>query len=229
MTDPYAPPDLPPLAPDERRSRLGYRLSVLGLSVLALVTATLAIGYAYASAEMYGEPDTRAALDLVLVLVLAGIPGVLLGISATLLAGLRGRTLPLWATIPVAVAFMWAATAWQADAGARQHEVDDAVIAAACSQAEISVLDTLGRYGSEYSGAAGQTNGDCSAWIMLPGDDPQAVMADLDARLIGGGWVRGQGDWRSTRWTQGVIAVQVNHLQSSEDETGVEFVVVNAN
>ena len=231
MTDPYAPPNLPELLPpsrDELRGRLGYRLGVLALSVLALVTAALAIGYSFVSAEMYGEPATPVGLDWVLVLVLAGIPGVLLGVAVTLLADLRGRSLPMWATIPVAFAVMWAATAWQADAGARQHEVDDAVISRACSQSEMLVLDALGDYGSEYSGPQGQKNGDCSAWIMVPGDDPKQAMTELGWELGMDGWVLGSGDWRSGVWVRDYVGVRVNHIQSSDGSTGVEFIVVNA-
>lgn len=228
MTDPFAPPVASAIEQLPLRRTRGYRILALLLALLALVAAFTAIAFAYSFAETYGRVSTPADFDWLPVIVLAGFPAVLLGAAITMLAGLRDRSAPLWVTIPLAFAVMWVATGWQADSGARQHEIDDAVIAAACSPAEIAVLDSMSHLGVEYSQAAGQKNGDCSAWIMVRGDDPKAAMDELGGRLFMDGWTLGSGDWRSGVWVKSYVGVRVTHIQSSDGTTGVGLVVVNA-
>ena len=210
-----------------RPRRRGYVALTVIVSVVALAAAVLAVGFAYSFAEMYGEVSTPADFDWLPVLVLAGIPGVLLGAAVTMLARLSGRQAPVWATIPLAFALMWVLTGWQADSGARQHAIDQAVIATACSAEEVTVLDSLRGLGSEYSGAEGQKNGDCSAWVMLGGDDPQPAMASVAARLGTAGWSQRSGDWSDALWVKGSDVVRVTHVQSSEGSTGVGLTVVS--
>ncbi len=228
MTDPYAPPAEPETEQGPLRLNRGYKIRTLAVSVLALAVAATSIGAAYALAETYGEIAAPAGLDWVGVLVLATIPAALLGAAVTMLAPLRDRTAPVWVTMPVAFALMWGATSWQADAGAHQHAIDDAVIAAACSPEEIAVLDSMSSYGIEYSQAQGQKNGDCAAWIMVTGDDPKTAMSWLGWQLGRDGWMLGSGDWRSGVWVGSYVGVRVTHIQSSHGTTGVGLVVVNA-
>lgn len=228
MTDPFASPEIVERTREQRRASLGYKVGALALTVVGLVLAAFVIAASHAVNEMYGELSIPAVLDGGVILVLVGLPAVLLGVAATMVAGVRGRNAPAWITIPVAFALLVSAASWQADAGARQHEADDAVIAAACSQAEISLLVSMSMYGSEFSGAAGQTNGDCSAWIMVAGDDPKTAMTELALHLVTDGWTLGSGDWRSGVWVRDYTVVRVSHIQSSDGTTGVELVAVNA-
>lgn len=226
MTNPFASPEVVEPTREQRRASLGYKAGALALMVVGLVLAALVIAFAYSANEMYGELSITGIRDGVFMLVLLGVPSVLIGVAATMVAGVRGRNAPAWITIPVAAALLLGISWWQADAGARQHEVDDAVIHAACSQSEIMVLGMLGDYGSEYSGPQGQKNGDCSAWIMVPGDDPNVVMTDLALQLTGAGWTLGSGDSSNGVWVRDYTVVRVSHIQSSEGSTGVEFVVL---
>lgn len=228
MADPFAPPVESALEQLPLRRTRGYRILTLVLSLLAITVAVASVAFAYAFAEAYGRVSTPADFDWLPVLVLAGTPGVLLGAAVTMLAGLRDRSAPIWVTIPLAVALMWVATGWQADAGARQHVIDDAVIAAACSPEEIAVLDSMSGYGIEYGAAQGQKNGDCAAWIMVKGDDPKAAMTELGWELGMDGWTLGSGDWRNGVWVKSYVGVRVTHIQSSDGTTGVGLVVVNA-
>ena len=226
MTDPFASPEVVERTREQRRARLGYKVGALALTVVGLVLAGLVIAISYTVNERYGEVSITSVLDGGFMLVLLGVPAILLGVAATMVAGVRGRNAPAWITIPVAAALLLGISWWQADSGARQHEADDAVIHEACSQSEILVLGMLGDYGSEYSGPQGQKNGDCSAWIMVAGDDPNVVMTDLALQLTATGWTLGSGDSRSGVWVRDYTVVRVSHIQSSEGSTGVELVVL---
>lgn len=225
-TQAAAGPPSPMQAPPPR-SR-GFLALTVVVTVLAAAAAVLAVGFSHSFAEMYGEVSTPADFDWLPVIVLAGIPGVLVGAAVTMLARLTGRQAPLWATMPLAIALMWVLTGWQADAGARQHAIDQAIIATACSPADVAVLDSMRGLGTEYSGAAGQKNGDCSAWVMVRGDEPRAAMADVAARLGSDGWSLRSGDWADALWVKGSAVVRVTHIQSSDGSTGVGLVVVSS-
>lgn len=228
MTDPFASPEVVEPTREQRRGSLGYTVGAVALTVVGLVLAALVIFLARTVMEMYGELTITTAVDGVAMLVLLGLSAVLLGVAAAMVAGVLGRSAPVWITIPVAFALLLGATWWQASIGARQHEADDAVIAAACSEAEASVLVSMSVYGSEFSGPAGQKNGDCSARIMVAGDDPKVVMTDLALQLTLDGWTLGSGDSSSGVWVRDYTVVRVSHIQSSEGATDVEFVVVGA-
>ena len=86
---------------------------------------------------------------------------------------------------------------------------------------DVAHVALMGQYGFEFAPAQGDPSGTCAGWIMVAGEDPDAVMATLWTRLASDGWTTSDDDPLDRTWTRDGVVLRVHHIQSSDGTTGI--------
>lgn len=173
----------------------------------------------------YGPSDTGLGWDSTTVALITGyavVSGLLVGSSARWIARMLGRTPPsMWLIAPIVGVLALIAPFAAGWVGEQMWQRDQQAIAAACTAEDVAHVALMGQYGFEFAPAQGDPSGTCAGWIMVAGEDPDAVMATLWTRLASDGWTTSDDDPLDRTWTRDGVVLRVHHIQSSDGTTGI--------
>ena len=204
----------------------GHRTLVL-VAVAATVSVLAALGLTYAVIEENGA-DLGDARGWVLILIVSVVPGLLAAWAVSLGVAATGRPRPSLAVLaPVCVLVMMAAVAGTAALGGRTYDTHQANIATACSSQKVAVLEQFRPYGPDFGTAQGQEDGTCAAYQTYPGEDAQALMANLVGKITADGWTTTDTAWDQKTFTRNGQTVLVSHFWSEDGQTAIRISVVD--
>jgi hypothetical protein len=193
--------------------------------LLTLFVAVMPGLFVYGVITEYGPGDMTVVWDVSTVLTYAayvGVAGLLGAASWWFLRRMSERPPTLtWVAGIVVALVAGLLPVVLAPIAAAQWRADQDTIAGACQPDEVRAVESLRPYGFEGPDAQGQTDGTCSGWVMITGDDRDAVMSTLWQRMERDGWTTTDDDAYARTWTRDGMTVRVWHIQSSDGSTGV--------
>lgn len=200
-------------------------LAAVAVALVAAAVVALPPLFVYAVTATYGpgdEPFAWQVRSTLLIVAYAVVSGLMVAWAARFGARMLELRQPrLWVVAPVVAVLALGAPFAAGWAGQQAWERDQSAIAVACTADEVAAVALMAGYGTEFSAAEGQADGTCTGSMMLPGDDPEAVMTALWADLAADGWTTADTSMWERTWTHDGSTVRVWHIQSSEGTTGV--------
>ena len=213
-----------PVVPPEHEAPRPSMTRTVVATVAAVVVTGFVIAWFYGVTEVYGPWTEPVGQRLLVVLAAAILPGLLLAWAIRLLTLRAGRhPLTSWLVAPLAVLAVAGASYGASELGGRAYQSDTAASVAACSAADLALLDGLPVPGIIQT-PMGDPDGRCMAVVTVQGG-PVAAMNRVDAAMATAGWTTTDPSATQRTYTKDGQVITVTMLESTSSGTDVRLTV----
>lgn len=213
-----------PVVPPEHEAPRPTTTRAVVATVTALVVTGAVVAWFYGVTEAYGPWTEPLGQRLLVVLAAAVLPGLLLAWAVQVLTRRAGRhPLTAWVVAPLAVLVVAGAAYGASELGGRAYESGSADAAAACSTADVALLDGLPVPGI-LQPPTGDPDGRCMAVVTVPGG-PVAAMNQVDAAMATAGWRTTDPSATDRIYRKDAQVITVTILESTSSGTDVRLTV----